>query len=296
MTCEQPMDGRSSKIFPSQQRIAFPSDNNTLKSQLRSSHLPSPFLSKYPCHLTIPHKPPKLNLHRPINTEPTPMASSSLLPHSLLSLPTASSRFPKSSLTISSISFSLNQVSITRTGSVAFQPLVRRGRESTFRIARAGETGEEETPAETGGNASTTEIVEEESSVAVAVEEKPPKKPIVKLNEIIGILNKQAIEEAETIKPVPDIRPGDIVEIKKEKANRRRLALYKGIVISKSSAGVHTTIRIRYMTSGTAVEIVFPVYSPKIKEIKVVSHRDVRRAKLYYLREKLPRFYTFKKK
>ncbi|XP_078162661.1 large ribosomal subunit protein bL19cy-like [Carex rostrata] len=224
------------------------------------------------------------------------MASSSLLSHSLLPLPTASPLFPKSSLAISSLSFSLNQISISRTGSVALHPLVRRCRESSFGIARAGETGEEETTAETGEDESSSETGGEEISVAVAVEEKPPKKPIVKLGDIIGILNKKFIEEAETIKVVPDIRPGDVVEIKKTKLNRRRLALYKGIVISKHSGGIHTTIRIRFMTSGTPVELVFPVYSPKIKEIKVVSHRDVRRAKLYYLREKLPRFYTFKKK
>lgn len=108
-------------------------------------------------------------------------------------------------------------------------------------------------------------------------------------------MNKRAIEASESVRPIPDIRTGDIVEIKLEvPENRRRLSIYKGIVMSKQNAGVHTTIRIRRIIAGIGVEIVFPLYSPNIKEIKVVSHRKVRRARLYYLREKLPRLSTFK--
>ncbi|KAJ0681380.1 putative ribosomal protein L19 [Helianthus annuus] len=136
------------------------------------------------------------------------------------------------------------------------------------------------------------EALKEEEEV---VEEKPPKKPIVKLGDIMGILNKQAIEASDTSRPVPDLRTGDIVEIKLEvPENRRRLSIYKGIVISKQNAGIHTTIRIRRIIAGVGVEIVFPIYSPNIKEIKVVKHRKVRRARLYYLRDKLPRLSTFK--
>ncbi|KAK7406314.1 hypothetical protein VNO78_07937 [Psophocarpus tetragonolobus] len=124
---------------------------------------------------------------------------------------------------------------------------------------------------------------------------KLPTKPRVKLGDIMGILNQRAIEASEKERPTPDIRTGDIVEIKLEvPENKRRLSIYKGIVISKQNAGIHTTIRIRRIIAGTGVEIVFPIYSPNIKEIKVVSHRKVRRARLYYLRDKLPRFSTFK--
>nr|POE95275.1 50s ribosomal protein l19, chloroplastic [Quercus suber] len=109
------------------------------------------------------------------------------------------------------------------------------------------------------------------------------------------ILNKRAIEAAEKERPVPDIRTGDILEIKLEvPENKRRLSVYKGIVISRQNAGIHTTIRIRRIIAGVGVEIVFPLYSPNIKEIKVVKHRKVRRARLYYLRDKLPRLSTFK--
>ncbi|KAK1374877.1 50S ribosomal protein L19-1, chloroplastic [Heracleum sosnowskyi] len=147
-----------------------------------------------------------------------------------------------------------------------------------------------------------------ESSVAVAeneegeeeavVEPEPEiakRKPIVKLGDIMGILNKQAIDASVSVRPIPDLRSGDIVEIKLEvPENRRRLSIYKGIVISKQNAGVHTTIRIRRIIAGIGVEIVFPIYSPNVKEIKVVKHRKVRRARLYYLRDKLPRLSTFK--
>lgn len=140
------------------------------------------------------------------------------------------------------------------------------------------------------------ESVDSNPEVSDAVEEKPPpRKPRVKLGDIMGILNKRAIEAAEKERPVPDIRTGDIVEIKLEvPENRRRASIYKGIVISRQNAGIHTTIRIRRIIAGIGVEIVFPLYSPNIKEIKVVKHRKVRRARLYYLRDKLPRFSTFK--
>ncbi|KAK9082628.1 hypothetical protein Scep_029099 [Stephania cephalantha] len=101
------------------------------------------------------------------------------------------------------------------------------------------------------------EVVEEEGAVAVAVAER---KPIVKLGDIMGILNKRAVEAATTERPTPDIRTGDVVEIKLEvPENRRRVSIYKGIVMSKQNAGIHTTIRIRRIIAGIGVEIVFPV-------------------------------------
>ncbi|KAF8032715.1 hypothetical protein BT93_D1589 [Corymbia citriodora subsp. variegata] len=152
---------------------------------------------------------------------------------------------------------------------------------------------------ESGGENAEAAADVEEAAEAVAEEEvaevKPPFKPRVKLGDIMGILNKRAVEASEKERPVPDIRTGDIVEIKLEvPENRRRLSIYKGIVISRQNAGIHTTIRIRRIIAGIGVEIVFPLYSPNIKEIKVIKHRKVRRARLYYLRDKLPRLSTFK--
>lgn len=142
---------------------------------------------------------------------------------------------------------------------------------------------------------------EAEGAVAVAEAEEeeaeeppPPSKPKVKFGEIIGILNKQFIEEAEKVKTVPDLRPGDIIELRMQRPNKRRLSLFKGIIIAKHKGGIHTTIRVRRIIAGVGVEITFPIYSPMIKEITVIRHKKVRRAKLYYLKHKLPRFSTFK--
>jgi len=161
-------------------------------------------------------------------------------------------------------------------------------------IAKAEESTEGETEAVVE-NAVETEAEGEGEATVAAEEAKPPWKTRVKLGDIMGLLNKKAIEVAETVRPVPGLRTGDIVEIKLEvPENKRRLSIYKGIVMSRQNAGIHTTIRIRRIIAGIGVEIVFPIYSPNIKEIKVVSHRKVRRARLYYLRDKLPRLSTFK--
>ncbi|KAL3817977.1 hypothetical protein ACJIZ3_003882 [Penstemon smallii] len=137
--------------------------------------------------------------------------------------------------------------------------------------------------------------VEVEAESVVDAEEKPPRQTRVKLGDVMGILNRRAVEESDKERPIPDLRTGDIVEIKLEvPENKRRLSVYKGIIISRQNAGIHTTIRIRRVIAGVGVEIVFPIYSPNIKEIKVVKHRKVRRARLYYLRDKLPRLSTFK--
>ncbi|KAF3565293.1 hypothetical protein DY000_02013703 [Brassica cretica] len=166
-------------------------------------------------------------------------------------------------------------------GVSSFLPRASKSREF---IAKA----EESTEADAENVAETVEAAEVE-------EAKPPWKPRTKLGDVMGILNQKAIEVSEKVRPVPEIRTGDIVEIKLEvPENRRRLSIYKGIVMSRQNAGIHTTIRIRRIIAGIGVEIVFPIYSPNIKEIKVVSHRKVRRARLYYLRDKLPRLSTFK--
>ncbi|CAL1384348.1 unnamed protein product [Linum trigynum] len=166
-------------------------------------------------------------------------------------------------------------------------------------VARAEAEGSSGEPAGEGAEvlAEASEGVEGEEGDPVegGEVEKTPWQPRVKLGDVMGILNKRAVEASELERPIPDIRTGDIVEIKLEvPENRRRLSIYKGIVMSRQNAGIHTTIRIRRIIAGIGVEIVFPLYSPNIKEIRVVSHRKVRRARLYYLRDKLPRLSTFK--
>jgi len=209
----------------------------------------------------------------------TAAATGTLLPHALLN---HRSPPPPQLLALSS---SFRRLSISASH-----------RRATHLVAHADAGAAEPEPAPEEEPAADSAEGEAEGAVALAEEEEEPAprpKPI-KFGEIIGILNKQFIEEAEKVKVLPDLKPGDIIELRMQRPNKRRLSLFKGIIIAKHKSGVHTTIRVRRIIAGVGVEITFPIYSPRIKEIKVIRHKKVRRAKLYYLKYKLPRFSTFK--
>ncbi|OVA20584.1 Ribosomal protein L19 [Macleaya cordata] len=105
---------------------------------------------------------------------------------------------------------------------------------------------------------------------------------------IMQILDKEAVQGVREQREIPDIRPGYIVQLKVEvPENKRRVSLLKGIVIARRNAGLNSTFRIRRLVAGVGVESVFPLYSPNIKEMKVLDKKKVRRAKLYYLRDKM---------
>ncbi|XP_061337447.1 large ribosomal subunit protein bL19cy-like [Gastrolobium bilobum] len=105
---------------------------------------------------------------------------------------------------------------------------------------------------------------------------------------IMQILDKEAVEEVRTQREIPDIKPGYIVQLKVEvPENKRRASIIKGIVIARRNAGLNSTFRIRRQVAGVGIESLFPLYSPNIKEIKVLDKKKVRRAKLYYLRDKM---------
>ncbi|KAJ6807516.1 50S ribosomal protein L19-2, chloroplastic-like [Iris pallida] len=105
---------------------------------------------------------------------------------------------------------------------------------------------------------------------------------------IMNILDKEAVEKVRSDREIPDIRPGYIIQMKVEvPENKRRVSSLKGIVIAKRNAGLNSTFRLRRLVAGVGVESVFPLYSPNIKEIKVVDKKKVRRAKLYYLRDRM---------
>lgn len=102
------------------------------------------------------------------------------------------------------------------------------------------------------------------------------------------ILDKEAVEEVKAQRQMPDIKPGYTVQLKVEvPENKRRVSIIKGIVIARRNAGLNSTFRIRRMVAGVGIENLFPLYSPNIKEIKVIDKKKVRRAKLYYLRDRL---------
>ncbi|KAL0341581.1 UNVERIFIED_CONTAM: 50S ribosomal protein L19-1, chloroplastic [Sesamum calycinum] len=102
------------------------------------------------------------------------------------------------------------------------------------------------------------------------------------------IIDKEAVEEVKQSREIPEIKPGYIVQLKLEvPENKRRVSVIKGIVIARRNAGLNTTFRIRRLVAGVGIESLFPLYSPNIKEIKVLDKKKVRRAKLYYLRDKM---------
>ncbi|XP_042040204.1 50S ribosomal protein L19-1, chloroplastic-like [Salvia splendens] len=105
---------------------------------------------------------------------------------------------------------------------------------------------------------------------------------------IMQIIDKEAVEEVKSNREIPEIKPGYIIQLKVVvPENKRRVSVIKGIVIAMRNAGLNTTFRIRRLVGGVGIENLFPLYSPNIKEITVLDKKRVRRAKLYFLRDKM---------
>ena len=87
---------------------------------------------------------------------------------------------------------------------------------------------------------------------------------------------------------IPDFRPGDSVEVnvKITEGTNTRLQAFTGVVIARHGAGLHETFVVRKVSFGVGIERRFPLHSPMIDSIKVVRRGQVRRAKLYYLRDR----------
>lgn len=100
----------------------------------------------------------------------------------------------------------------------------------------------------------------------------------------MNILDK--VDAAYLRDDVPEFRAGDTVEVdvKIVEGKTERIQVFKGVVIRRQGGGVRETFTVRKVSFGIAVERTFPVHSPNIDEIRVVFKGDVRRAKLYYLR------------
>jgi large subunit ribosomal protein L19 len=86
---------------------------------------------------------------------------------------------------------------------------------------------------------------------------------------------------------IPDFRPGDTVKVhvRVVEGNRSRIQVFQGVVIRRQGGGVRETFTVRKVSFGVGVERTFPVHTPVVEKIEVVTRGDVRRAKLYYLRE-----------
>jgi large subunit ribosomal protein L19 len=97
-----------------------------------------------------------------------------------------------------------------------------------------------------------------------------------------------AIEQRQTSRAVPEFGPGDtvVVEVKVKEGDRERVQAYEGVVIARRNRGLNSSFTVRKISHGEGVERVFQTYSPALGEITVKRRGKVRRAKLYYLRER----------
>ncbi|MEO7775652.1 MAG: 50S ribosomal protein L19 [Steroidobacteraceae bacterium] len=97
----------------------------------------------------------------------------------------------------------------------------------------------------------------------------------------------QAMEAARISRKVPDFKPGDtvLVQVKVTEGDRERVQAYEGVVIAISNRGFNSSFTVRKISHGEGVERVFQTHSPSISDITVKRRGNVRRAKLYYLRD-----------
>jgi large subunit ribosomal protein L19 len=103
---------------------------------------------------------------------------------------------------------------------------------------------------------------------------------------IIETLEKEQI--AKLARQIPEFQPGDTlqVNVKVKEGERTRVQAYEGVCIARSGGGLQESFTVRKISYGEGVERVFPLYSPNLDSIKVIRKGKVRRAKLYYLRDR----------
>ena len=96
-----------------------------------------------------------------------------------------------------------------------------------------------------------------------------------------------SVDAASLRTDVPEFRPGDTVKVhvRVVEGNRSRIQVFQGAVIRRQGGGIRETFTVRKVSFGVGVERTFPVHTPVVERIEVVTRGDVRRAKLYYLRE-----------
>jgi large subunit ribosomal protein L19 len=113
------------------------------------------------------------------------------------------------------------------------------------------------------------------------------------MTNIIDELNKEQLKT-----DIPDFRPGDTIEVqvRVREGTRERLQAFEGVVIAKKNRGLHSSFTVRKVSYGEGVERVFQSHSPLVAGIKVKRRGAVRRAKLYYLRDRAGRSARIKEK
>ncbi|MDQ0396139.1 50S ribosomal protein L19 [Labrys monachus] len=105
---------------------------------------------------------------------------------------------------------------------------------------------------------------------------------------LIQTIEQEEVARLSAGKTIPEFQPGDtvIVNVKVVEGERSRVQAYEGVCIARDGGGLQESFTVRKISYGEGVERVFPLYSPMIDSIKVVRRGKVRRAKLYYLRDR----------
>ena len=105
---------------------------------------------------------------------------------------------------------------------------------------------------------------------------------------LIQTIEQEEIARLSAGKDIPEFQPGDtvIVNVKVKEGERSRVQAYEGVCIARDGGGLQESFTVRKISYGEGVERVFPLYSPMIDSIKLVRRGKVRRAKLYYLRDR----------
>lgn len=106
---------------------------------------------------------------------------------------------------------------------------------------------------------------------------------IMRQNELISKINAEQLKS-----DVPEFRAGDTVRVsvKVVEGSNERIQVFEGVVIKRHGTGIQATYTVRKITSGVGVERIFPLHSPRVAKLEVTRRGAVRRAKLYYLRER----------
>lgn len=97
------------------------------------------------------------------------------------------------------------------------------------------------------------------------------------------------VENAQLRDDIPEFRPGDTVKVhvRVVEGGRERVQVFEGVVIARNGGGLRESFTVRKISFGVGVERVFPIHAPIIDKVEVVRRGDVRRAKLYYLRDRV---------
>jgi large subunit ribosomal protein L19 len=113
-----------------------------------------------------------------------------------------------------------------------------------------------------------------------------------RLSKELKTMNTIDVVERDQVRDdLPDFRPGDTVRVhvRVVEGERERIQIFEGIVIRRRGSGLSASFTVRKISFGVGVERTFPVHSPMIAKVEVVTHGHVRRAKLYYLRSRVGR-------